>query len=144
MKALLLSDGDFALVDDADYPELNRYKWSKHNKGYAVRWSKPSHTMMHRVIMKTPAGMVVDHINHDVLDNRRDNLRNVTYSQNGCNTKAHKDNKSGFVGVCPTDDRYSTKPWRAYFRNKNLGYFLTVEEASKAHEAAKAEYMAGA
>jgi len=51
-----------------------------------------------RFIMKPPLGMVVDHINGDTLDNRRENLRITNHRQNALNMKARND--SGFVGVC--------------------------------------------
>jgi hypothetical protein len=50
-----------------------------------------------RFIMKPPAGLVVDHINGDKFDNRRENLRVCTQRQNTLNRK-YKSN-TGFVGV---------------------------------------------
>lgn len=40
---------------------------------------------MHRVIMKAPVGQLVDHTNHNQLDNRKSNLRFATRSQNMMN-----------------------------------------------------------
>ncbi len=50
-----------------------------------------------RFIMNPPAGMVVDHINGDRLDNRRENLRITNHRQNGLNVKPR--NNTGFAGV---------------------------------------------
>jgi hypothetical protein len=50
-----------------------------------------------RFIMKPPKGVVVDHINGDRLDNRRENLRIATYRQNVLNKKIH--GNTGFFGV---------------------------------------------
>lgn len=51
---------------------------------------------MHRFIMNCPRDKVVDHINHDTLDNRKQNLRIVTQFENNQNLR---NNKSGVTGV---------------------------------------------
>ncbi len=85
---------------------------------------------MHRLIMDCPDGMDVDHINGDGLDNRRENLRIVTRSQNLRNRKTFKNSKSGFKGVIfnPVNGK-----WKAII---NLGTFDTSEEAAKAYDEA--------
>ena len=42
---------------------------------------------LHMLIKGKIPGLVIDHINHDTLDNRRENIRNVTTSENGQNRK---------------------------------------------------------
>jgi len=54
---------------------------------------------MHRLIMNPPNDMQVDHINHNGLDNRRNNLRVATQNQNGANRRKDRDNLTGFKGV---------------------------------------------
>lgn len=93
------------LVDDEDYNFLNQWKW--HVKiclktCYAARTiylpkNKFITIRMHRVIMKTPDYLEVDHIDHNGLNNQKSNLRNVTPSQNQMNKGGHS--KSGFIGV---------------------------------------------
>ena len=74
----------------------------------------------------------IDHINRIKHDNRIENLRVATNSQNKCNSIVRKDSKSGIKGV--TQDK-RTGRWRAYiaFNGKRiwLGYFATPEEAKK-------------
>jgi hypothetical protein len=87
VKKIKLSQSKYALVDDEDFKELSKYKWysRKHrNTYYATRNIQGENKIrrMHRVIMDNPKGYQIDHINHDGLDNRKENLRLVTNRQN--------------------------------------------------------------
>jgi hypothetical protein len=78
----------FALIDDEDFIKVNQYKWQLSNQGYAKSVTRGSHStrkylLMHRFI--TDFGEEIDHINGDKLDNRRENLRQVTSSMNSWN-----------------------------------------------------------
>ncbi len=108
MKEIQLTQGQVALVDDWNYEELNKYKWqakwNEHTKSYyAARGiGNPQKTKrMHCEIMKTPKGMFCDHINHNTLDNREENLRNATRSQNGMNRRVNRNNKLGEKCISP-------------------------------------------
>lgn len=48
---------------------------------------KLKYMYLHRLVKFTPRGYVTDHINHDTLDNRRKNLRNVTVAENNRNRR---------------------------------------------------------
>jgi DNA-binding XRE family transcriptional regulator len=100
MKEIILNSGAIALVDDEDYEIVSQYKWQeakairegKYYTSYALAKSCGSNKTrktisMHRLIMNTPAQLVVDHINHNGLDNRKENLRNVTRSENQRNLR---------------------------------------------------------
>lgn len=81
-----LTQGKFALVDEADYEWLNQWNWQLSN-GYAVRSrripkGKRQAIYMHRVVCNAPIGTEVDHLDSDGLNNRRSNLRIATTSQN--------------------------------------------------------------
>src|SRR3990167_11489999 len=92
MKRIKLTKGQYALVSDEDYEELNKVKWfalqSRGVKRFDAARNAPSVKgkekvlLMHRVIMNTPQGLDTDHINHNPLDNRRENLRICTHGQN--------------------------------------------------------------
>ena len=85
-----LTQGKVALIDAEDYASLIRYKWhvGKNKRVFYASTCVKSRTLfMHRVIMRPPKGMVVDHINHDGLDNRRSNLRICTNAQNVRNSR---------------------------------------------------------
>ena len=97
-----LTQGLFAIVDPEDFEELNKHKWCiARSDGicYAVRKGPDGRLiMMHREIMKTPEGMVVDHKNLDGLDNRKVNMRNGTKAQNCYNHRPPRGG-TGFKGV---------------------------------------------
>lgn len=69
-------------------------------------YAKTKDGAVHKLIMNTPEKMYVDHINHNALDNRRNNLRIVNNSINQRNASIRKDNKTGVKGVYLEDDRY--------------------------------------
>jgi hypothetical protein len=90
---------------------------------------------LHRCIMDTPDDLVVDHINHDTLDNRRSyNLRNVTRAQNNQNQLDQRMNNktSGYRGVC-WDQRRERWVVNLRVNGKKIysGVFEDLDEAVK-------------
>jgi hypothetical protein len=137
MKTILLTQGKVALVDDADFEALSRYKWcARFNRGlwYAYRSSYPDnrkcgHIYMHRQITGFAEA---DHINHDGLDNRRANLRSATRSQQMGNTRL-KPNKAGFRGVRRRNLRFTAQITINY-KAQHLGSHSTAEKAARAYD----------
>ncbi len=83
MRKLPLTQGKFAIIDNSDFDYLNQWKWSfDRSIGYAVRTEKSHKIYLHRLLMNPQERKQVDHINGRKLDNRRNNLRNVTHTQN--------------------------------------------------------------
>lgn len=144
MKEIELTRGLVAIVDDIDFGRLSLSKWFALSCGrwmYAGRKApreggKQKTLLMHREIMDVPAGMDVDHINHRTLDNRRDNLRLCTRSQNSQNRLLGSRNTSGLKGV--SWDRQKRK-WGASGRlagkTYHLGHFDDPVEAARAYDA---------
>lgn len=143
MKEIKLTLGQIALVDDEDFEYLNQWKWCAHlvygSLYYAVRrlhgvevglGNNRIMVRMHRVIMNPPPGLVIDHINHNGLDNRRVNLRICTRRENHQNM-VHK-NRTGFVGVYKNYNKYYSLI-RIKGKRYNLGSFNTPEEAHAAY-----------
>ena len=92
------------LVSPEDYPRLSEHKYYAHRSGYPrrVKWDhdqskKINHQLHHDVLGKPPAGMIVDHINRDKTDNRRENLRFAPRNLNGQNAKTR--GNTPYLGV---------------------------------------------
>jgi len=144
MQKIPLTQGQFALVDDSDYEFLSQWKWfaKKDRSGdfYATRQcpGKTHLIYMHREILglKYNDGQQGDHLNHNTLDNRQNNIRICTSQENQRNRKLSLNMSSIYKGV------YWNKPrrkWRAYIRinkiAKHLGYFKIEKNAALAYDA---------
>lgn len=110
---------------------------------YFYHFDHKKRISLHRYITNCPKGMVVDHINGNTLDNRKENLRICTNKENAYNQKKHKGNRhSKYKGVTFRKELKS-KPWEAMiykdYKSKRLGYFATEIEAAKAYNMAAAE-----
>ena len=92
--------------------------------------------------MNNPNG-IVDHINHNTLDNRKDNLRVTTNSNNLRNGTIRTNNKTGVKGVsyCKERKKYVASI-KVNYKTINLGRFDTLEEAKKKREEAEILYWA--
>ncbi len=134
VKQIPLGDGFYAYVDAADYEWLSRWTWTLSN-GYASRREKGKVILMHREIMQPPKGMLVDHKNHNKLDNTRANLHTCTLQENTCNKSKRRGTSSRFIGV--GYDRRCAK-WRAqiWFEGSSvsIGYFNNEEAAARAYD----------
>jgi hypothetical protein len=141
-----LTQGYYAAVDAADFQRVNRYKWCLSRSGhqlYAQRRTGGRTIRMHQFIMNPPKGRVVDHVDGNGLNNRRENLRICTRQQNAWNCRRRKQGhaSSQFIGVC-CDKRH---PDRFYAKIKcgdlklTLGPFDTPIEAARARDAKAVE-----
>ena len=133
MKEIKLTQGYVAIVDDEDYEYLNRFEWciqKNRNTFYAIRRGNKheisSCMRMHRVIMNPPKNMQVDHINHNGLDNRKENLRIVTHRENHCN-RIHQ-NRNGLPGAFNIKGYYFSQI-KVNGKTIFLGKFKTALEA---------------
>ena len=150
MKQIPLTRGLFATVDDEDFESLSKHRWfavSGRGLFYAVRTVRAGRSKktirMHRELLGMPPGLLVcDHRNGNSLDNRRENLRCATVSQNAQNTtSSHNQKRGGFKGVRHRHGKWSAQytvpnPAGGRGRIRHLGYFATAEEAARAYDAA--------
>jgi hypothetical protein len=148
---LELTQGQWAVVDDEDYEELSKHKWYAHwsNGAYYARRvirvnGKRKFIHMHRELLSITCNSDLegDHIDGDTLNNKRNNLRAVTHKQNTENINPSTIKSStGVRGVSFNRNigRYIAYVYHNY-KMIHLGYFSTLEEATKAAEAGRAKY----
>ncbi len=145
MKRIKLTQGKFALVDDEDYDYLSKFKWYAYcSRGifYAGRTEyingKGHILQMHVTLLGRKMGAEIDHKNRNGLDNRKENLRFSTHSENCRNRSKLKGKSSMYVGVS-WDKKIGL--WRSYIKIKgkliHLGLFSSEIEASAEHNKAE-------
>lgn len=134
-------------TDDLEHVESFPNSWFGAKTGenvYVLGTVKKKMISLHRWIMGKPVGKVVDHINHDTLNNRKSNLRIVSRRDNSCNLKekTRKNNTSGYRGITWSKNE---KRWLA---NVQVGgkkvlfrLFDNLEDARKAVSEVRAYYM---
>lgn len=125
-----LPNGAIIKIDLEDIEKLGKYKWVLNKAGY-VRNSKM--IFLHRLIMGVGLWkenkLVVDHINGDLLDNRKSNLRVCTVAENiRHRVMLNKNNNTGHIGVGKCWGKFRA---RVMFKRKeyHLGLFDTLEDA---------------
>lgn len=137
MKLITLTKGATARVDDDDFEWLSGFNWNLDSKGYAQRKAGKSTVRMHREILRAPAGMDVDHIDGDRLNNQKANLRVCTRSENKRNQRVYRNSTSGFKGV---SFHKLTGKWHANIGHNGkttyLGLHRTAEDAAIAYNEA--------
>jgi len=137
-RPIPLTNRKFAIVDHSDYYRLSQFQWFINSNGttfYAVRKQNGKVIRMHRVIMNAPSHLVVDHIDHNGLNNCRSNLRLCSQAQNNCNSVSRKGSTSSYKGVSWHKGR---KKWLASMKFSGklykLGFFADEIIAAKAYD----------
>lgn len=129
------------LIDLKDVELVSQYKWCK-SHGYVL--CREANIGLHQFIIGDydKDNMVIDHINRNPLDNRRENLRIVTPQQNCMNKSIQPNNTSGVPGVSWRKDR---NKWRAFIsidgKQIALGLYKRKEDAIAARKAAEEKYF---
>ena len=141
MKEIKLSQGKVAIVDDEDYDYLMQWKWNAQIGGrtfYAVRRQKVHEItekvktiLMHRIILNTPSSLFVDHINHNGLDNRKQNIRNVTPSENSLNKSIMR--KRNAIGAYKNRGNRFLAQIVINGKHIHLGMFDSLEDGHRAY-----------
>ena len=141
MREIQLTQGQIAIIDDEDYEYISGTKWyawwNPCTRSFYARTNNKNYCSiyMHRVVLKVfGRKRLVDHINMNTLDNRKENLRICSQSMNMCNRGPTISNASGLKGVYWGKDN---KKWRSRImvngKNIHLGRFETAEEAHAAY-----------
>ena len=138
----MIDNDDYFYADIEDYHLIKDVYWSRNGNGYIENIA--SGILMHRLVMSCPDGYDVDHIGGDETrnDNRKNNLRIATRSENAKNSKLNANNTSGVTGVGWSNYK---KKWRARitinYKTVNLGWFDDFDDAVKARKEAEEKYF---
>lgn len=131
-----LTRGFVAIIDDEDYDLIKDYRWYTKEMSHTVyaqanisRYKGRGTIKLHRLIMDAKDGQIIDHINGNGLDNRRQNLRFVTAAQNQMNSRSQLNKTSKYKGVSLFGNK-----WRVVIKkdkkSKFLGLFDSETEAA--------------
>lgn len=159
MREIKLTQNQVALVDDEDFEYLNQWKWCAHRRDkkytyYAMRtcYKNGKKTLrMHNVLALRYISdyKELDHIDRNGLNNCKNNLRICTRGENNHNTRnygkypkgvdktiyKYESKKNGLVEYVKYRSRISVNN-----KSIHLGYFDTIEEASKKYNEASKKY----
>lgn len=137
-----LTRGKWSGVDYDDAARVFEHKWQAVKDGrvwYAQATVNGTTIRMHRFVLRAPKGSQVDHRNGHGLDNRRENLRYATYTQNHANQQKTR-GTSRYKGVWWAAH---VEKWGAQVhvnnRGKHLGYFDDEKKAALAYDRAAVE-----
>lgn len=123
-------------IDKEDFNLLSQYSWYITSNGYVATNIKRKRIYMHRLIMNATEGNIIDHTNHNKLDNRKNNLRLCTKSDNNRNRKHYiyqnKSSKYKGVSFCKREKRWYAS---IHINNikKHIGIFDNEKDAALAY-----------
>jgi hypothetical protein len=141
-----------ALISTSDLPKTMSLNgtwyadWSERTKSFYVKGTykdnngKRVNVRLHRWLINPPSHLLVDHFNHNTLDNTRENLREVDYRQNALNRQGANRNNltSGVRGVCWN---ITNRKWESRIsingKRKTIGLYADLKDAKNAVEKAR-------
>lgn len=136
--------GEEFYFDLEDYDKIKVYYWHKSTHGYLMSGGRPElddkkHKKLHKIVVDYK---IVDHYNHNKLDNRKDNLKDASNYDNNRNRPLFRNNISGVMGLGYYVKR---KKWRVTLRTNDkcmfFGYYKDKDDAIKARLEAEIEYF---
>lgn len=142
---LPLTKGYVAIIDADDADRVGRFCWTASVEKHTIYAMRKDYSdghcrtlKLHRFIIAAPLGIHVDHRNRNGLDNRKENLRFATKSQNMANRVNSRPPASGFRGVTFDSNK---KRWTATIaadgKTYRLGHFRHAEDAADAYRRAQ-------
>jgi hypothetical protein len=139
-----MKDDDYFIIDTEDVDKIKLYSWHRNpqrgnyviaNKRMFIDGNKHGTIHLARYIMNCPKDMIVDHINGNISDNRKINLRICNATENGCNRISKKQHKGVYHSHDISHDSYFAYVsinGKRYSKNFNIKSYPTKEEAYKA------------
>lgn len=122
-------------IDKEDYEKIKDICWYESSNGYIMhKDSKKTVIQLHRFITNAPKGMVVDHINHNRKDNRKNNLKICTQQENCLN---RKQKAKGITQIKRNNNTY----YVVQLRKKYFGCYKNLDEAKKVKEEIERSYL---
>lgn len=136
-----LRTGEYMVCDLEDWNYLKFYGWRLGSTGYAQTRVDGKNLKFHVEVMGRKTGFVIDHINRNRLDNRKENLRFVTQEVNTLNRSMQRNNKCGHKGIYydKSRDKYVAEI-KVKGKKIYLGRYENIEDAINAREKAVEEY----
>ena len=130
-------------IDLEDIEKVQKYTWYVNQSGYVYtsiqigRKNKRGvyhNILLHRYIMDVENSTypLVDHINRDILDNRKNNLRLANYQTNVLNSSLRRDNKTGYK--CVFLNKQTGKYFSQVRRNGEIKYLGSADTAEQAKQ----------
>jgi AP2 domain len=143
LKFLRLTNSKIrAIVDDEDYERCRLFKWYLYEtqSGCGIQWTIHPCKTLANFVMKIDG--MLDHINRNIWDNQKINLRSCTFSQNMVNRRKRQNTSSIYRGVYW---HIKNKRWIACIRQNNrlihLGCFDLEPQAARAYNKAAMEFF---
>ena len=136
--------GEPFYVDLEDFWRVRDICWHINDDGYVAGKYKKKIVLLHRFVMNCPDNILVDHIHgkKSRIDNRKENLRIATRSQNNTNVGLRKNNTSGTSGICFKKEFNKWCARISYNKKRiHLGYFENYNDAVKARKEAEEKYF---
>lgn len=137
--AVTIDDGTVFTVDVEDVALVDGYRWFRLNKNhrtpssqYIARTANGRNLLVHRAITDAPKGLTVDHIDGNILNNRRHNLRLCTQAENSSKRHFYKKGVSGRRGVYPTTSGRFAAIISTGNKRRYIGTFDDLDEAARA------------
>lgn len=137
--------GEKFIFDKEDYEKISKYCWHVASNGYLTAQFDNKQYLMHRIIMSDyihTSSDVIDHIQHNLLDNRKKYLRVVTSAENCMNKSKLSNNTSGVPDLSWSKDR---NKWEAYIgvngQMIHLGRYSKYEDAIRARQQSEEIYF---
>ncbi len=124
-----------AKIDKEDLKNAKKHKWHLDFYGYVISQINNKAIRLHQLVIGKKSSNQIDHINHNKFDNRKQNLRHCTTSQNCMNRKNvkgycwNKENKKWQVQICIN------------YKNIHIGCFKNKQDAITARRQAELKYF---